>query len=111
MEYLEALVQLEQMSQQNMLGATMINYLGKSIGTNLNVSALENGSASWNINLGSSAETVKYDIYDQSGNIVYSETADGVSGGEQQFSWDGIKNSGAEADEGAYYLVVTAETA
>ncbi len=108
---LEALVQLEQMSQQNMLGATMINYLGKSIGTNLNVSALNNGNAAWNIDLGSSAETVTYDVYNQNGDIVFSETAEGVAAGEQQYSWDGTTKSGTAAEDGAYYLVVTGETA
>ncbi|MCC3306566.1 flagellar hook assembly protein FlgD [Sneathiella sp. HT1-7] len=108
---LEALVQLEQMSQQNMLGATMINYLGKSIGTNLNVSALSGGNAAWNIDLGSSAETVKYDVYNQNGDIVFSETAEGVPGGKQQYSWDGTTKNGTAAEDGAYYLVVTGETA
>ena len=106
---LEALVQLEQMSQQNMLGATMINYLGKSIGTNLNVSALESGSATWNIDLGSSAATVKYDVYDQNGNIVFSDTAEGATAGEQQYSWDGTTNSGAEAADGAFTLLSPAK--
>ena len=61
--------------------------------------------------LGSSAATVKYDVYDQNGNIVFSDTAEGATAGEQQYSWDGTTNSGAEAADGAYYLVVTGETA
>ncbi|MBO0335200.1 gliding motility-associated C-terminal domain-containing protein [Sneathiella sp. CAU 1612] len=107
---LEALVQLTQMSQQNALSASMINYLGKSIGTNLNVSELSDGEASWNIDLGSRASSVKYEIYNQEGNIVYTETADGAPSGKQQFTWDGTKSSGSEAEDGAYYLVVKAET-
>ena len=66
---LESLVKLTQMSQENALSASMINYLGKSVTTNLNVSALSDSEATWNIDLGSSA-----------------------------------------AKDGAYYLVVTAET-
>ncbi len=108
---LEALVKLEQMSQQNLMGATMINYLGKSIGTNLNVSALSDGEATWNIDLGSAAAAVKYDIYSQDGSIVYSETTEGAPSGEQQYHWAGVKSNGTPADDGAYYLVVTAETA
>ncbi|MZR30204.1 flagellar hook assembly protein FlgD [Sneathiella litorea] len=107
---LEALVQLEQISQQNMMGATMINYLGKSIGTNLNVAALNNGDAAWNIDLGSSAAAVKYDVYNQNGDIVFSETQNSAAAGEQQYSWNGTTNSGTQAGDGAYYLVVTAET-
>ena len=107
---LESLVQLEQISQQNMMGATMINYLGKSIGTNLNVAALNDGDAAWNIDLGSSAAAVKYDVYNQNGDIVFSETQNSAAAGEQQYSWNGTTNSGSQADDGAYYLVVTAET-
>ncbi|WP_340151040.1 flagellar hook capping FlgD N-terminal domain-containing protein [uncultured Sneathiella sp.] len=107
---LESLVELTQMSQQNALSASMINYLGKSVRTNLNVSALNAGEATWNIDLGSSAANVKYDIYNQNGSIVYSETKETVTAGAQQYSWDGTTNSGADAADGAYYLVVTAET-
>ena len=107
---LESLVELTQMSQQNTMAANMINYLGKSIGTNLNVSELKGGNATWNIDLGSSADAVTYEIYNQDGTVVYSETADGAPSGEQQFSWDGTKSNGSAAEDGAYYLVVTAET-
>ena len=68
---LESLVKLTQMSQENALSASMINYLGKSVTTNLNVSALSDSEATWNIDLGSSAAKVKYDIYNQDGSIVY----------------------------------------
>ncbi|MEX1035752.1 MAG: flagellar hook capping FlgD N-terminal domain-containing protein [Sneathiella sp.] len=107
---LESLVQLTQMSQQNAMSASMINYLGKSVGTNLNVSALSGNDATWNIDLGSSATKVKYDIYNQNGSIVYSETKNAAPAGTQQYSWDGTTNGGATAEDGAYYLVVTAET-
>ncbi|WP_339633672.1 flagellar hook capping FlgD N-terminal domain-containing protein [uncultured Sneathiella sp.] len=107
---LESLVKLTQMSQENALSASMINYLGKSVTTNLNVSALSDSEATWNIDLGSSAAKVKYDIYNQDGSIVYSKTEDSAAAGAQQYNWDGTTNSGTTAEDGAYYLVVTAET-
>tara|TARA_R110002094_G_scaffold85151_1_gene89388 strand:+ start:271 stop:969 length:699 start_codon:yes stop_codon:yes gene_type:complete len=108
---LETLVQLQQMSQQNMMSATMINYLGKSIGTNLNVAALEGGEASWNLSLGSSAGETTYEIYDQNGSRVFSETKDSAAAGAQQYHWDGTKSSGSTASDGVYYLVVNGKTA
>ncbi|WP_373085536.1 flagellar hook assembly protein FlgD [Sneathiella sp.] len=108
---LEALVQLQQISQQNSQAATMVNYLGKTVGTNLNVGALSSGNASWNIDLGSSAATATYDIYDKNGIKVYTETTDGAPSGKQTFTWDGTKSNGAAAGDGEYYLTVTAESA
>jgi len=107
---LESLVQLTQTTQQNSLAANMINYLGKTIGTNLNVSELDGESATWNIDLGATASSVKYEIYNENGTKVYSETTDGAPSGEQQYSWNGSKSGGGTAEDGAYYLVVTAET-
>ena len=108
---LETLVQLQQLSQQNSMAASMINYLGKTISSNLNVAGLSNGNASWNVNLGSSAASVTYEIYDGNGNKVYTETADGAPSGDQVFNWDGKKSNGSAAGDGEYYLVVSAETA
>ncbi|MCF8466040.1 MAG: hypothetical protein K9G33_01425 [Sneathiella sp.] len=108
---LETLVQLQQLSQQNSMAASMINYLGKTISSNLNVAGLSNGNASWNINLASGAAAATYDIYDGSGNKVYTETTDGAPSGDQVFTWDGKKSNGSAAGDGEYYLVVTAETA
>lgn len=107
---LETLVQLQQMSQQNMMSATMINYLGKSVGTNLNVAALESGEAGWNIKLGSAAAETTYDIYDQNGTLVFSEKKDSAVAGEQQYHWNGTKSNGSDASDGAYYLVVSGKT-
>lgn len=108
---LEALIRLTQMSQQNNMTATMVNYLGKTIGTDLNVASLSGGSASWNIDLGTSAVNVTYHIFDQNGSLVFSETKDGAPAGKQQYHWDGMRSNGTVAADGAYYLVVSGESA
>ncbi|USG60500.1 hypothetical protein NBZ79_15145 [Sneathiella marina] len=108
---LEALLQLQQLNQQNGTASAMINYLGKTVGSYLNVAALDSTGASWNIDLAGSAATVEYEIYDVNGTKVYSEEADGASAGAQVFSWDGEKTDGSTADDGQYYLVVKAESA
>ncbi|MBL4906931.1 MAG: flagellar hook assembly protein FlgD [Sneathiella sp.] len=108
---LEALIQLQSISQQNNEATILINYLGKTIGSNLNIAGLEDGEATWNMEFGSSADNVKYEIYDDRGNRVYNiDAEDTVSAGEQTFTWDGTTTGGGTAPEGAYYLVVTATT-
>jgi flagellar basal-body rod modification protein FlgD len=107
---LEALIQLQQLSQQNNQASTLIGYLGKTVGSNINIGDLNNGSASWNIDFGSNAAKVTYDIYNSAGTKVYSEEGDGATAGEQVFSWDGKTSSGTDSENGAYYLVVTAES-
>ncbi|MEH6545274.1 MAG: flagellar hook capping FlgD N-terminal domain-containing protein [Sneathiella sp.] len=108
---LEALLQLQQLNQQNGTASAMINYLGKTVGSYLNVAALDETGASWNIDLGSGAASVEYEVYDVNGTKVYSEEASGASAGAQVFSWDGEQTSGATAGDGQYYLVVKAESA
>ena len=108
---LEALLQLQQSNQQYGTASAMINYLGKTIGSYLNVAALESTGASWNIDLGSSAASVEYEIYNANGTKVYSEESSGASAGAQVFSWDGEQTNGTAAGEGQYYLVVKAESA
>jgi flagellar basal-body rod modification protein FlgD len=108
---LEALLQLQQLNQQNGTASAMINYLGKTVGSYLNVAALDSTGASWNIDLAGGAATVDYEIYDVNGNKVYTEDADGASAGAQVFSWNGEQTNGTTAGEGQYYLVVRAESA
>jgi flagellar basal-body rod modification protein FlgD len=108
---LEALLQLQQLNQQSGTASAMINYLGKTVGSYLNVAALESTGASWNIDLGSGAASVEYEIYDVNGTKVYSEESSGASAGAQVFSWDGEQTNGTAAGEGQYYLVVKAESA
>jgi len=108
---LEALVQLQQITQQNSQAATLINYLGKSVGTSVNIADLSGGGASWNIDFGTSAATVTYDVYNSAGTKVYSEDANGAQAGPQTFDWNGETTSGGTAEDGYYYLVATAKTA
>ncbi|GLQ05854.1 flagellar hook assembly protein FlgD [Sneathiella chinensis] len=108
---LEALIQLQSITQQNNEATILISYLGREIGSNLNISSLKDGEASWNLDFGAAADEVTYEIYDDRGNKVYSLTdSDTTSAGEQVFSWDGTLNSGGQAPEGTYYLVATATT-
>ncbi|MEH6402509.1 MAG: flagellar hook capping FlgD N-terminal domain-containing protein [Sneathiella sp.] len=108
---LEALIELQSISQQNNESTVLINYLGKTIGTNLSIAGLEDGEANWDIDVSARADTVTYEIYDDLGNKVFSEDdPDGISAGEQTYTWDGSTTGGGTAPEGPYYLVTTATT-
>ncbi|OUR75763.1 hypothetical protein A9Q83_16680 [Alphaproteobacteria bacterium 46_93_T64] len=108
---LEALIQLQSISQQNNEATVLLSYLGRSVGTDLNIAKLENEEANWNLDFGSSPDTITYDIYDSNGVKVHTETSDtSQSSGEHVFSWDGRLSNDGQAPEGAYYLVVNAET-
>jgi len=108
---LEALIELQSISQQNNEATILINYLGKTIGSNLSIAGLEDGEASWDMEVSATADTVTYEVYDELGNRVYSEDdPDGLSKGSQTFTWDGSTTGGGTAPEGAYYLVATATT-
>lgn len=109
---LKALIDLQSVNQQNDESTTLINYLGHTVGANTTIGKFTDGSASWDLDYSVAADTINYEIYDASGNLVYSVTdADGVGRGEQTFEWNGKYNSGADATEDdLYFLVVNATT-
>lgn len=108
---LEALIQLQSISQQNNEATVLIGYLGKTVGSNLNISKLDGTGASWNLDFASNADEVTYDIYDSNGTKVHSETVSTVtSKGEHVYNWDGSIANGGQAPEGNYYLVANATT-
>ena len=108
---LEALIQLQSISQQNNEATVLIDYLGKTVGSNTNLSTLESDGASWNIELGVAADEMTYEIYNENGVKVHNEAASTTtSAGQHVFSWDGSLSNGGQAPEGLYYLVPTATT-
>jgi len=109
---LEALIQLQSISQQNNEATVLLSYLGKVVGTDLNIGKLKDGQASWQLDFGVSPDSVTYDIYDSSGNKVHTiDSTTSQSSGEYEFTWDGSLDSGGQSPDGAYYLVANAETA
>ncbi len=108
---LEALINLQSIGQQNNEATILINYLGKTIGSNLNIAGLKDGEATWNMEFGAAADEVVYSVYDASGNKVYTiNDNDGVAKGEHSFTWDGTINGGGAAPEGTYFLAAEAKT-
>lgn len=108
---LEALIELQLATQQTNESATLINYLGKTVGSNIPVAALKDGQANWDFNLGTSAAEVNISIYDQHGTKIMSEDLSGLSGGAHRYAWDGQKYNGQTAPDGTYTMQITAISA
>ncbi len=108
---IESLIQLQLASQQMSEASSMVNYLGKTVGSDIPVAALQNGQASWGYNLGTSSAEVNIDIYDQNGVKVKSETLTSISAGDQNYVWNGIKSNGQLAQDGIYTMTISATTA
>ncbi|MBO6825268.1 MAG: hypothetical protein JJ879_03635 [Sneathiella sp.] len=109
---LEALINLQSVNQQNAQATIMMDYLGKEIEANANIGNMQNGSVTWNMDFGSNADSVTYEIYNEAGTKVDTITVDNtVSEGNQTFTWDGVlSGSGAQSPDGLYFLVPTAKT-
>ncbi len=109
---LEALINLQTVSQQNSQATILIDYLGKTVEANANIGNMENGEVTWNMDFATAADNVTYDIYNETGAKVDSITLDDtVSAGETSFTWDGeLSSGGGQAPDGLYFLVPTATT-
>jgi flagellar basal-body rod modification protein FlgD len=108
---LESLVAMQTANQTATNTNNLINYLGKTIGTDLNIAELSNGSSTWTMDFAANASTVSYDIYDSSGAKVQTITdATTKSKGPQTFTWDGSLASGAQAPDGNYFMVPSPQT-
>ncbi|PID26629.1 MAG: flagellar hook capping protein [Candidatus Cloacimonadota bacterium] len=92
-------------SINNSMATTMIGRDVKTSGSEFNF----NGEATTlNYNLGSDSAKVTIDIYDKSGNLVYSTDLTNQSEGNGKFEWDGYLSDGSFAGEGKYDFKITA---
>lgn len=106
-EYLSALVGL---SSGNM--ANSVGMIGKTAIADIDTQTYESGdSLTWHYELASDAANVQVEVLDSDGNTVYKGTSDGLSSGDNSFTWDGKNSSGTEVAEGNYTLKVTATNA
>jgi len=84
-----------------------VGYIGKTVEFEGSDSTLQDGAASWNYTLGSTADSVHLTVTDASGNTVYQTSGD-VASGEHSFTWDGTATDGTQYDSGTYELTVEA---
>jgi flagellar basal-body rod modification protein FlgD len=103
---LQKLISLQQGSANN----NALGYLGKSITITNGNAALQDGEADWSYALGGAASATTLTVTDANGKVVYTQ-AGSTTPGQNDFSWDGKDNSGAQLADGAYTLTVSAQAA
>jgi flagellar basal-body rod modification protein FlgD len=96
------LTDLSAISASNGLG-----YIGKNIVATGSTTAMQNGEATWDYNLASSANNVTLSVLDSNGNTVF-QADGGKTTGQQSFVWNGQTSSGTSLSNGDYTLQVNA---
>ncbi len=88
-------------------GTNAIGYLGKTVEAEGSTTALQDGAASWEYDLDSTASKVTLTVKDSSGATVYSEKGETASG-THEFTWDGTDADGTIYSSGNYTLSISA---
>ena len=104
-DQLATLVSLEQSAQ----ATTALAYVGQTVAINGQTAALNNGSATWSLQVPKPA-TGTISIASQTGQTVFSGTYT-MQAGTQNFTWDGRDNNGVQLPDGNYTISVTAKDA
>ena len=94
-------------SLTNSMAATLTGKQVRAISDQVNLSA--EGNSEINFKLRSAAEEVEIIIRNSSGSEVRRETLNGVSSGDNNWTWDGLNNSGERLGEGNYQVEVIAK--
>jgi flagellar basal-body rod modification protein FlgD len=95
--------------QQNAQVTSALGFLGHSVVISGTTAQLTNGTATWNYSLTKPA-TATINISDSMGKVVYSATQ-GVSPGQQTFTWNGQTSNGNVLSSGTYKISITATDA
>lgn len=107
-EKLDKLISLQQGQGVN----AALNYLGWQVGAETKDLPLQNGGASFSLNLAKAAKTVTIAISNAEGKVVRSLTIEGnkfTPGTAQEIAWDGKDNDGNKLTDGAYSVVAVAK--
>lgn len=84
-----------------------VSYIGKYVEAPGNLSALQNGQATFVYDLAADAKTVEITVTDSAGNVVFN--ADGTKfAGRNTYLWNGKKSDGTQVPDGVYKLEVKA---
>jgi len=116
--------QLEQLMTQNSLLETM--YMGIASLNNASMASLVgtevvavgdgiaydgDGEVELHYDADASADSASVTVYDDDGNVVYSEELGAIEEGEGSWTWDGTDQDGNQLEEGDYTWSITAENA
>lgn len=87
-------------------------YIGKEATAAWSATKFTDGEADWSYEVASNAASVKLEVLDGAGNVVWSGDAPDKTTGVHEFSWDGEATSGNDGEEGEVYsLKVVAKDA
>lgn len=79
------------------------NYIGKDATAAWSATKFTDGEAKWSYELASNAPSVKLEVLDGAGNVVWSGDAPDNTTGVHDFSWDGEATSGNDGQDGQVY--------
>lgn len=100
---LEQLISLNQSS----FAASLVNYIGRTVEANGEMTVLDDGQAKWTYEVPANADKVTLSVTDKDGRVVW--TGDGQkTAGSHDFVWNGVGSGGVTQPEGFYKLKVTA---
>jgi flagellar basal-body rod modification protein FlgD len=79
------------------------NYIGKEATAAWSATKFIDGEAEWSYEIASNAASVKLEVLDGAGNVVWSGDAPDKTTGVHEFSWDGEAASGNDGQDGQVY--------
>lgn len=85
--------------------ADAANYIGKEATAAWSATKFTDGEAEWSYEVASNAASVKLEVLDGSGNVVWSGAAPDKTTGVHDFSWDGETRTGGNAQDGQVYTL------
>lgn len=85
--------------------ADAADYIGKEATAAWSATKFTDGEAEWSYEVASNAASVKLEVLDGSGNVVWSGDAPAKTTGVHDFSWDGEARTGNDGQEGQVYTL------
>ena len=85
--------------------ASASNYIGKDATAAWAATKFKDGKADWSYEVASNADSVKLEVLDGSGNVVWSGDAPAKTTGVHEFSWDGDATTGNDGQEDQVYTL------
>jgi flagellar basal-body rod modification protein FlgD len=95
--------------QQNAQVTSALGFLGHTVVISGTTADLANGKATWNYSITKPA-TASINVSDSTGKVVFS-TTQGVTPGQQTFTWNGQTSNGNVLSSGTYKISITATDA
>lgn len=85
--------------------ASAANYIGKDATAAWAATKFKDGEAEWSYEIASNASSVKLEVLDGSGKVVWSGDAPDKTTGVHDFTWDGDATTGADGQENQVYTL------